>query len=563
MAFITGDDEITDFHYYSSEDLANNHIDIKKSLANKSEKSKYLEHSTQDKDELGSESFLYDSVLSELSVEELIVDPPYDPVCMARFLEDDDINFRAVKTKVTDSVGRPYKIKSDAPIKPDDQITEADRKKGYISESEFQKESKAITDFIKNVNDAKEFEDICFEVGMDKEGIGWGAFEVIRSFDGKIARLNHLPASRLRVLKGFTGFVEVRHGAGRQYTYYLPFGHKIGTYSQDPISGEETFVPYTPEKDGPIDVSANCQDGKLCWNLKNKDARKARAGVAPTNYSEAANEVLFLPTPHSNTIYYGYTDGVPAIGAMVANSYIKDYIIQFFEHNTIPRYAVIVKGAKIDPEFRKMIDKYFKSKIKGSAHQTLVLTLSGMNNRQIDITFERLDADQKEADFIETRKSNNQIIMTSHGLSGAILGINDAASLGSGKGMSQAELYRDRVAMPLQLYWQRKLGKLFRLGLGVQHANIQFEVLEVRDMLSAAQALNLFLQNGVMTINEARRELGAGGPLEGGDEAFVRIKNASFVRVADIPELQSAVTDDNIRLSDDGSPEDIEIDLGT
>jgi len=542
-AFVVEDGNKDERIIYSSELVRQIQEDAK--IVEKQLASKSFEGSNQDLDELGQ----FNIFNSSGTIENKIAKPPYSPDCMANFLEVDDIHFRAVKTKVTDSVGKNYKFKSSYPI------TEASNDKEEISvtQQDLQKEVNVIKKFIKNCNDSMAFEDICFKAGMDKEGIGWGAFEVIRNAEGKIAKLNHMPATRLRVLEGFTGFVEIHGATLNKYTYYLPFGKKVLKRVQNPLNPTETILrPYNPDEDGELKVGSN----DLEFNFVDRTTGKTmESGNISEKFNTSANEVLFIPTPHSNTIYYGYSDAITAIGAIVANSYIRDYVIQFFEHNCVPRYAVIIKGARVDDEFKKLIYDHFENKIKGAAHKTLILTIAGMANKNIEIEFKKIDADRKESDFLETRKANNQITMTAHGTSAAILGINETANLGSGKGLSQAEMYKDRIVRPLQLSWARHLNKLFRLGLGVRFAEIEFDPFDVRDQLTSAQALNLFLQSGVMTINEARSELGVGGPLEGGDEAFVRVREGSAVLVSELPNIKSKLQ----QQESEGKVEDIEV----
>lgn len=507
-------------------------VAIQESQKNATEKS--FEYSNQDLSELGQSDFN----LSMSSFKDQIVEPPYCPTAMSKFLERDDIHFRAIKTKVIDTVGKKYLIKSKFPIRTEDDEKE-DAHGNWITEELFQTDCRKITKFLNNVSDYASFQDIAFKVGMDRESIGWSAFEVIREASGRIARLNHLPATRLRVLKGFRGFVEIQNSTLDEYIYYQPFGQKFGKNDVNPFDpdGPEIFRPYDPELDGELEVGS---DG-LGFNLVDRDTGLPFKENIPAaeRFTRAANEVLYIPNPHSNTVYYGFTDGFPALGAIIANCSIRDFQLQFFEHNCVPRYAVIVKGVKVDDDFRKMITDYFQNKIKGSAHKTLVITLSGMGNKQIDIEFKRIDADRKEGDFLETRKSNNQIIMTSHGVSAAILGINDAASLGSGKGMAQSQLYRDRVVVPLQLAFARAINKLFRLGLGCVNAELEFDPFDIKDQLETAQTLQILLQTGSLTINEARRMLGVGGPLKGGDTAFVRVREGSAIKVEDLPEIVS------------------------
>ena len=518
---------------------------------------KDFEGSTQDEREIGASSYDYlDSSVNLL--EQDIVPPPYPPEVFSNFLEQDATHFRAIETKVTDALGRKYRIVPKYPVRKD-QAAEDDHNMS-ISEEDFVADCKIVQNLLNNVSGCEDFEDITKKVGMDYYSVGWGAFEVIRDNSGKVAKLAHLPASRLRVLKGWRGFVEIT-GLYNKYHYYQPFGEKVGKDVPDPFdfqgTGRTVFKKYDPEEDGPLVI-----DGEnLRWNRKNRDT--GDDWKVSDGYDKIANEVLYLPLVHPNTRYYGYTNAIPAIAAILNNSYIDEYSNQFFEHNCVPRYAIIVKGAKVDKEFKEYLVDYFKTKVKGRAHQTLIVTLSGLQ-KNVDIEFRKLDADRKEADFIETRKSNDQVIMTAQGIHPAVLGVVETASLGSGKGMSQNEMYRNRVVLPSQYYFARKLNMLFRLGLGVTTAEIEFDEYDIKDRLTQAQVFQILLQNGSLTINEVRRGLGMGS-LVGGDTAFVRIREGSAMKVEDIPDiistgtLESMVAEQNLTTNEEGEIEDLEI----
>jgi len=539
--FISDDSEISepiDFSHFVSDTLRMDVAEVQRSLREKDEVKKSFEGSTQSQDEQG-----FDVTVNLTgNLQTSIVQTPYDPVTMARFMECNEVHKSAVIKKVTDSLLRKYKIIPRFPIRKDES-DDVDEHGFFVSEVDFQLDCRKIISFLQNVDDCEDFEEINKKVGMDYEAIGWAGYEVIRNALGKVVKLKHVPASRLRVLRGFTGFVEIDSGSRGSfapiYTYYQPFGSKVVVSETDPFDDSNTIIRnYDPELDGELNIFEN---ENLSWNLKSRKTGES-IPFSPENFmKEAANELLYLPNVHNNSVYYGYTDIVPAIGALLANSYIQDYRLKFFENDCVPRFAVVIKGAKIDDAFKKHIHDYFENKIKGSAHKTIILTLTGMSGSRIDIEFKKLNDDNMESSFIETRKQNDSIIMIAHDVSAAILGITEAASLGSGKGNAQHDLYIERTVIPKQLYWARKLNKIFRLGLGCVSAVIEFDPLRITDSLKAAQAMQIFLTMGVISINEARRQLGMES-IDGGDKVFLRLRDAkSLLKVEDLPHLTSLI----------------------
>jgi capsid portal protein len=399
---------------------------------------------------------------------------------------------------------------------PREDIFSPESRSRVVKQSIVDDATQDVEDFIRDANDVIGFEGVLDRTAMDYEAVGWGAIEVIRSIDMKVRRITHIPATRVRVLKGWRGFVELinydradgtRVQSGR-FIYYQPFGSKVVSKKRKhPVTG--TPLPYDPELDGEL-APANCE-----WQLTDRFT-----GLPTSDLTRAANEIIWIPRHHANSIYYGYTDVVPALGWLLSNVHIRDYLLQFFEHNTVPRYAVIIEGAKLAEPVKKLISQYFSTHIKGKAHKTLIIPVPSMRG-EVKIRFEKLDADSKEGSFQETKKNNAQAIMCAHGVSPAIIGISEHSELGSGKGLSQAEIYKDRIVSPSQRYWAMKINNLFRFGLGVLLVNIKFSPLDIRDKKSEMEVHTGYLFKGCKTINQIRKEAGIGDPIPGGDRAFI------------------------------------------
>lgn len=486
-------------------------------------KEKAFEGSTQSQLEV-KDSTIIESAFKE----EDIVCPPYPPECLADFLEADETNFRCIAAKVMDSVARKYIIEAKYSAAEADYSFDPSEESYKTDQKRFRAEVQQIQDFLDSCNILHGFVGVLRRACMDHEAIGWAAIEVIRSFDGSIARIEHIPATRVRVLSGWRGFVEKVDDGSNEYIYYQVFGEKYKVQADDPFNqGKKTLVPFDPAKHSFDDRVPNFVDRET--------------GEPTTDINKAANEILYFPRHHSNTIYYGYSDSVPAVGAIIANSYIRDYQHQFWEHNTVPRYAVIIKGAKVDDEFMKMVTEYFQSHVKGANHKTLIMALGAQGGRNIEVEFKALDVANKEADFLKTRDANSQQIMTAHGVSPAILGIVNNSELGSGKGLSQAEIYKDRIVTPLQEYWAEKLNYLFRQGLGILYARLKFDPLDIRDRYNEMQMLTGYSDRGQLTNNEVRRKANLGPPLPGGDISFIRIREGSFFKLEDLPKLSSTI----------------------
>ncbi len=226
---------------------------------------------------------------------------------------------------------------------------------------------------------------------------------------------------------------------------------------------------------------------------------------------------------------------------ILTNMHINQYSLQFFEHNTIPRYVVIIKGAKLDSNVKDAILKYFQTEVKGRAHKTMILPLP-TGRGEVSVEFKKLDAEDQDGWFRESYKDNSNAIRIAHGVTAAIVGQSETASLGSGKGMSQAEIYKDRVAIPSQQRWSAILKDILSRGRGLNLVCVVFAELDTRDHETKMRVLSGYFDRGIVTINQVRAAASLGSPIRGGDRAFIKVGNA-IVFVDELPGMKSTLAD--------------------
>ncbi len=537
-AFITGDDRIASSKDLQKEMLRGSMTCFDSDRIHKETQNttlldvmKMAEGSTQTIDELGQTD-----MTQALSMTK-VVEPPYPPELLSAFLEIDATHFRCVKTKTVDAVGREYSLDpivnvvSDEEVEDEDPSLVAFSRNGKASsafapiavpQSLVEEEVFKVKEFIADANELIGFEGVLFRACMDYEAVGWAALEVIRSADMKIRKIAHIPATRIRPLRGWKGFVEILSDS--KFVYYQPFGSKVVSSDRSPIS--KNPLPYDPKKHG--ELSPN----NLNWAMVDRET-----GLPTSSFDRSANEVIWIPKHHASTIYYGYSDVVPALGDVLGNVHIRDFMLQFFEHNTVPRYAVVIEGAKLAKDVKDAIMQYFGQHVKGKAHKTLIIPIPAMRG-EVKLRFEKLAADAQEGSFQETRKNNSQGIMTAHGVSPAIIGIAEHSELGSGKGLSQAEIYKDRIVTPSQRVWEHHLNRLLKLGLGCKLIALKFNPLDIRDREAEAAVFAGYLEKGVMTINQVAKRLGL-APVMGGDRNFL-LTQAGPIFVDELTEASGA-----------------------
>jgi hypothetical protein len=435
-----------------------------------------------------------------------VIEHPYSPEIVTYFATVDETAHRCIQVKASDVMMKgwslhPRKAQSLTPQSGDEPGESSSLSAGAISEH------KEIVDFLSSCGGLEGFIPIFHKACLDAETFGWAGVEVIRGIDFKIKSIRHVPAARIKVLKGWGGFVETAET--QKKIYYQAFGEKVRSKTRlDPYT--KLPMSYDPVLDGPMSASA-CE-----WRMVDFEN-----GEVTSNFARSASEMLWIVKPHPATLHYGVTDSIPVSGQILANVRMREYLHQFFEHNAVPRYAVIIKGANLDNSVKEAIMAYFSSNVKGRAHKTMIIPLP-TSRGNVEVTFEKLELSTNEQWFTEPSKEASQATRLSHGVAAAIAGFSESASLGSGKGMAQAEIYKDRTVTPLQEIWANAINKMLRYGLGITEIEFSLSPLDVRDREAEFRIYTGLLDRGVVSLNEVRAFMKLGPPIKGGDRQFIK-----------------------------------------
>src|SRR5699024_8094272 len=149
----------------------------------------------------------------------------------------------------------------------------------------------------------------------------------------------------------------------------------------------------------------------------------------PEGHEEKANEIIHVSNYTSRSDYYGAPDVIPALGAMLADYERMEYNSDFFKNHAVPAYAVTVVGAELDDESEDSIKHLFQNDLKENRHATLVMSVSKSElsqiNEPIEIQFEPLIVDVKEASFRLFRQDNRDEILSAHGVPPYRIAVNE------------------------------------------------------------------------------------------------------------------------------------------
>jgi len=315
-----------------------------------------------------------------------------------------------------------------------------------------------LSGLFESCNPAMTCTEVLRAVWTDVETVGNGYMEVTRSAAGEIDGFYHVPATTVRVRTDRRGFVQIRDGRKR---HFRALGGEPAT---DPGSGE-------PQ-----------------------------------------NEIMHFRKYTPQSSYYGVPDILPAVSAVVGDRAAAEYNVSFFEHNTVPRMAVIVEGGPMSKELLRQIRRFMETEIKGQAHRTLVLEVPGSETKLRLEPLGRTEGD--DAGFLDYRKANRDEILMVHRVPPSKITIVENANLSNSR--DQDKTFREQVVRPEQRRIEFQMNRMIREQMGIRDWEFRFREMDLSEELQQAEVARIYADIGVWTANEIRAKQGL-EPLEGGE----------------------------------------------
>jgi len=384
-----------------------------------------------------------------------LLQPLYNPEALARALELNTFHYRACKTKARDAGGLGWELQST--------VEEGNQSK---------QERERIEAFLNNQDEA--VSTLFTQLGIDKESIGYGAFELIKEDylpDGEPQQWKHIPSHTLRRSSDERRVCQIR--GGRKRWFKLPN----------------------------VEYDLHCDTGKF-----------HEVGTLPLE--KRATEVVWTVNYTPRSDFYGIPDVIPALPALYAEVSREKYNISFFEGHGVPSYAVFITG-NFDPgeldedgksEFEKSIEDHF-TKLANNPQSTLILSIPTRGREdEVNIQFQALNADVKDASFRMFRKDNTEEILSAHAVPPYRAGIAKEGSLGGSTAREATEIYKRSVIEPRQEEIENLVNKhIIREGFGFETWKFKLIPIDLQDEKEDLQLIQSLFQMGAITPNQIIR----------------------------------------------------------
>ena len=318
----------------------------------------------------------------------------------------------------------------------------------------------------------------------DYHGIGWACIELIYGDDNTLQGMAHVPAVETRVRKAETddgltvrgkGYVQNEDGATR---YYGEAGDRVG---EDPT--------YLDRETGETYDTLEAVENK------------------------PANELIFIPNPSPLSKYYGIPDWVAEIQTMMADQAAKEFNRDFFDHDAIPQYAIVVEGGTLSESAREDVRNLISTLRRTEGRRVPVLEAEELADRGIDVDSSvsiRIEQLTQQGDedmaFIEFRQQNEHEIAKVHEVPPQLIGVMESANRANSE-----EAIRDFVKEVIEPRQSRFADRLYRIVhqriLDITDYTLAFETRGADNEREAAEVARTEI-GPEWTVNEARERLG-------------------------------------------------------
>jgi len=389
-----------------------------------------------------------------------LVQPPYNLEILASLFEENSVHHASILARTMNTVALGYRWEDTTKTKK--RIEKASSKEGdglTRLRDELQKEEDRLDELFEDFNIDEDFIETLIKVWVDYLTTGNGYMEIGRNRNGTIGYVGHIPSVFVRIRRARDGFVQ---RAAARFIYFRNFQD---TKTPDPIGSDNN-----------------------------------------------PNEIIHFRQYSPTNTYYGVPSAVAALSAIIGDKFAKEYNIDYFENKSIPRYAIILKGANLSQKSKQEVVNYFKNEIKGNNHGTLFIPLPATLGREVDIKFEKLENTVQDSSFDKYRKSNRDEITVANRVPAPKIGIYDNANLAVSRDADKT--FKNQVVGPDQKVLENKLNRIVKEF--TDKKLLKFAEIDIIDEDLRSRIWDRYIRTEVMTPNEIRAQLGLTA-LENGD----------------------------------------------
>jgi PBSX family phage portal protein len=379
-----------------------------------------------------------------------VITPPYNLYELANFYDTNFANHAAIDAKVANTVGLGYRFETttDTMMRMENMENESAMDKARRRVERLKGEA---TQWLESLNDDDSFLTIMEKIDLDLESTGNAYLEVGRTVTGEIGYIGHIPSTTMRVRRIRDGFMQIVAG---RVVYFRNFG----ATNPNPVTDDPR-----------------------------------------------PNEVIHFKAYSPLNTFYGVPDILSAYLSLKGDQLAAQFNIDYFENKAVPRYIVVVKGARLDSESEDRLFRFLQTGLKGQNHRTLYVPLPpDQEGNKIEFQMMPIEANVQEASFDGYHQKNRNDILMAHQVPLSKLGGVDSGGLAAA--LAQDRTFKEQVTRPAQRYIEKMVNKIIKTKTDL--IELKFNELTLTDEISQSQIIERYIKTQVITPNEAREQLG-------------------------------------------------------
>lgn len=404
------------------------------------------------------------------------VEPPYNMDYLAKIYEVSSPHHAAVDAKVSNTVGLGYDLmETDETKEKIEEIDDNDTDRLSFLRRKISRAKSRLKKDIDDLNEDESFTETMKKVLTDYDATGNGYLEIGRKVDGTIGYLGHIPSPNMRVRRNRDGFIQI---VNNKIVFFRNYGD--------------------------------------------------RSTVDPLGNDPRPNEVVHFKkyTPTNN--YYGVPDIIPALPALAGDEFASKFNLDYFENKAVPRYIIVVKGAKLSEDSQRKLLEFFQTGLKGKNHRSLYIPLPADDgNTKVEFKMEPVEAGIQDSSFRNYRIENRDEILMSHRVPVTKVSMASGISLAAARDADKN--FREQVTKPTQDYFEKKINKIVREFTDMFY--LKFNELSLTDEDTQSKIDERYLRMQVIVPNEVRAKKGLPA-IDGGDTPVVLNARAAAEQTA-------------------------------
>lgn len=379
-----------------------------------------------------------------------IIEPTYNPNSLIVLPEVNTYHNRCCKQKALDVAGGGWTLQSTT----DGEGSDVNKKK--------------LMEFFNSLP-----YDLWRKSHQDLEELGYAAVELIREGDrpdGLYIKAAYIPAHTVRIHQDETKYLQTR-GSNKVWFKAVDYEGEINKDTGDELS--------------------------------------------PESLGSRANELLWITNHTARSDYYGFPDIIPAIPVIYGEQGRAEYNVAFFENYGIPTFAITVTGdfeeGEEDDEtlltdLETALQRQLQT-IQQNPHSAMVITIPSRDGlpgeSKVDVKFERLSTDTKEASFRLYRTDNRDEVLSAHGMDPYRIGVVQEGSLGGNTAIESKKSYKYGVVQPRQQAWEELINQVIvRDNYQVMDWAFKFNPIDLEDEAADLNELERLMNMAVITPSQ-------------------------------------------------------------